>query len=57
MYIDNANGSQVVERAESFRTRQLKVVFVVQVSRYGRGPFQDGVVYLAIIYLAVLYLP
>ena len=30
MCFDNANGVQVVERVESFRTRQSKVNFVLQ---------------------------
>ena len=48
-----ANGIQVVERAESFRTRQSNMVFVLQGPRYGR--FQNAIIYLEVIYPAVMY--
>ena len=39
---DNANGIQVVDLEESFRMRYAKVIFVLQVSRYGRFRFGKG---------------
>ena len=35
MFLDNANGIQVVDLEESFRMRCSKVIFVMQVSSYG----------------------
>ena len=53
--VDNANGVQVVERAESFRTQKSTVIFVLQVSTYGRFRFEYAIVYPAVIYPALIY--
>ena len=39
MFFDNANGIQVVELEESFRMQQSNIIFVLQVSSYGRFRF------------------
>ena len=38
-FSDNTNGIQVVELEESFRMQKSKVIFVLQVSSYGRFCF------------------
>ena len=43
---DNANGIQVVDLGESFRMRQSKVMFVLQVSSYDRFCFGKGSYYI-----------
>ena len=42
MFFDKANGIQVVDLEESSRMQQSKVIFVSQVSSYGRFRFGKG---------------